>query len=136
MLAQMMKSNKRYTHNLHPLQKDDTAVIQNQLNHWWNIIGKLIKVIPNCQYQIGVDGSSRITLRNHCFLKKVGFQIMFSPILSALSKLTGSSSDVPVMHSNSPVFVSNDIHATIGHPHIIMPLVHVLHAIKNSLSPI
>ena len=87
-----MKRYYRYTYNLHPLQNGDIVAIQNQVNHQWNVTGKIITDLPDRQYQIRVDGSGRI--RNHHFLRKVKFQTMPTPIPSALLV-----SDVLVMHS-------------------------------------
>ena len=69
----------------------------------------------DCQYQIKVDISDKITLRNCYFLRRVEFQTMFSPIPYALPVSTDSASNVPVMHSDSPISASNDTHATVGH---------------------
>ena len=68
--AKLIERYNRHTHNLCPLQAGDTVTIQNPLNRRWNTTGKIISALPERQYKMRVDGSGRITLRNHRFLKK------------------------------------------------------------------
>ena len=45
----MMKRHNKYTHNLCPLQKGNAVTIQNHLNCWWNIMGKVIMALSDHQ---------------------------------------------------------------------------------------
>ena len=59
---------------LKPLCVGDSVQIQNQSgNHpnKWFSTGVIAEVLPNRQYQVVVDGSRRISLRNRRFLKKI-----------------------------------------------------------------
>ena len=64
-----------------------------------------------------VDGSGRITLKNCCLVRKMEFQAMLTPILSALPEPTGTAIDIPVMHPDFPMSASNDTHAAVGYRH-------------------
>ena len=59
---------------LKPLNTGDSVQIQNQTgNHptrWYNT-GTVSEALPNRQYQVIVDGSRRVTLRNRRFLRKI-----------------------------------------------------------------
>ena len=59
---------------LSTLRHGDSVQIQNQYgNHpkKWTNTGIVAEVLPNRQYQVVVDGSRRITLRNRKFLRKI-----------------------------------------------------------------
>ena len=114
----------KYTHNLHSLQKSDTVATQKLINHQCNIIGKVITVLPEYQYYSRINGSGRITLRNHHFLRKVGFQTMSTPIPSALPTCTASY--ILVTNSNISIPASNDTHATVKHPQEALTYHHAL----------
>ena len=61
-----------HAHNLPPLTIGTLVRNQNQGpkgNKQWSRTGKIVEVLPHRQYQIRVDGSGRITKRNHRFLK-------------------------------------------------------------------
>ena len=63
-----------HTRTLPALQVGDSVLIQNQTGHHpkrWDKTGKIVETLGNRQYQIKVDGSNRITLRNRRFLKKI-----------------------------------------------------------------
>ena len=79
--------------------------LNQTINHWWNNT-----ILQNSLYQIRIDESSRITLRDCCFLRKVEFQTMSIPILSALFEPTCSACNVSVTYPNSP------ISAAVEHP--------------------
>ena len=68
--AKKVERYNKYTHNLPLLQGGDKVGIQSQLNHRWNTMGKIITILPDCQYRIRVDGSGRITLEYNRFLRK------------------------------------------------------------------
>ena len=60
--------------SLDPLSVGDPVQIQNQSgnrpNKWYNT-GIVSECLPNRQYNIVVDGSRRVTLRNRRFLRKI-----------------------------------------------------------------
>ena len=53
--------------------------------------GQVIETLPNYQYRVMVDGSGRITLRNHQFLRKFEIPTIPLPIPSAVHKLPASN---------------------------------------------
>ena len=57
---------------------------------------EVIMVLCGCQYWIRVDGSGRITLRNHHFLRKEEFQTMSTPIPSTLTEPVMFQSNIPI----------------------------------------
>ena len=60
-----------------PLALGDHVMVQNQVGNnpkRWEKRGVIVNVLPNRQYQVRLDGSRRLTLRNRKFLRK------FSPI--------------------------------------------------------
>ena len=96
--AKLVEKYNRHTYNLCPLQAGDTVTIQNPLNHRWNTTGKIISVLPERQYKIRVDGSGRITLRNHRFLRKCKLKPAPTPIPSVTLGPTIPSSNTTFMH--------------------------------------
>ena len=59
---------------LQPLCVGDAVILQNQYGNSprrWHKTGTIVEVGTNRQYQVKVDGSNRITLRNRRFLKKI-----------------------------------------------------------------
>ena len=66
-------------HSLSPLSVGDMVVLQNHVNKRWDRMGFVVEVLPYRQYNIRLEGSGRVTLRNRRFLKKV------SPIISPTS---------------------------------------------------
>ena len=88
---------------LEPLNIGDAVQIQNQEgNHpnKWMRTGIIVNALPHRQYQVIVDGSRRITLRNRRFLRK---------ILPICRKKVDFSSDggVPVPPMNVPIDFSD-----------------------------
>ena len=114
--AKIIKRYNRYIHHLCPLQTSDTEAIPNPLNHQWNTTGKIITVLPDCQYRIRADGSGRIMLRNCCFLRKWEVKTMPTPILSAMPEPTNPTSNIPLMHPDLPLSSRNDAHTAIRCP--------------------
>ena len=56
-----------------PLELGDHVMVQNQAGNQplrWSKRGVVVQVLPNRQYQVRMDGSRRITLRNRKFLRK------------------------------------------------------------------
>jgi hypothetical protein len=57
-----------------PLNLGDHLMIQHQAGNIprrWDICGVVVAVLLNRQYQVRMDGSRRITLRNRKFLRKI-----------------------------------------------------------------
>ena len=106
--AKIVERYHKYTHNFPPLQAGDTVAIQSPLKHRWNRTRKIITVLLDCQYQIRVNGSGRITLRNHHFLRKCILKSTPTPITP--------TSNAPLLHSYSPTSSSNGTHTAIEPP--------------------
>ena len=59
---------------LHPLEIGDSVQIQNQTGahpNKWSNTGVVSEVLPYRQYNVVVDGSRRVTLRNRKFLRQI-----------------------------------------------------------------
>ncbi len=74
--AHAIRSAKLSTNakELAPLKKGDTVAVQNQTGNKpgkWSNTGEIMEVRPNRQYQVKMDGSRRVTLRNRKFLRRV-----------------------------------------------------------------
>ena len=72
-----------HTRVLSPLKIGDTVYVQNQTGNYprkWDKSGKVIEVKQFDQYNIKIDGSGRVTLRNRKFLRK------FTPYEPSMSK--------------------------------------------------
>lgn len=57
-----------------PLATGDLVSIQNQYGNKakkWGRTGRIVEALPNRQYQVVVDGSRHVTLRNRKFLRKI-----------------------------------------------------------------
>ena len=96
--AKIVDGYNKYTHNLPPLQDGDTVAIQSLINHSWNTIGRIISSLPDRQYRIRTNGSGRITLRNHRFLRKCKLKPVPTPIPSATVGPTIPSSNTIFLH--------------------------------------
>ena len=64
----------KHTSELPELDIGDCVIIQNQ--HWsyprrWHTTGKIVEHLGHRQYNVLVDGSNRVTMRNRRFLKKI-----------------------------------------------------------------
>ena len=78
--------------DLDPLKSGDYVQVQNQTgNHpnKWTSTGVIANVLPNRQYQVVMDGSRRVTLRNRRFLKQI------SPICRKVYDLTPEGRFIP-----------------------------------------
>ena len=73
--------------------KGQIVSIQCTNNGRWNTTGQIIETLPHNQYQIRVDGSGRITLRNRRFLRKLETPVTPHPILSP-------SNGTPILERN------------------------------------
>ena len=80
------------------------------------MIGKVITVLPDCQYRIRVDRSGSITFKNHHFLKKLEVRPRPTPILSAMPEPTSSTCNVLPTHSTPLNSFNDDAHTVFGHP--------------------
>jgi len=59
---------------LPPLSEGDRVMVQNQIGNKpkrWSKTGTILEVMPHRQYKVRLDGSSRVTLRNRRFLRKI-----------------------------------------------------------------
>ena len=68
----------------------------------WDRTGLVIEVMGNDQYQIKVDGTGRITLRNRKHLKPIGFQKPADPFPS-LPSLSSTHLSGEGDKSNKPI---------------------------------
>ena len=57
-------------HTLTPLGVGDLVIVQNLVTKKWDRIGYVVERLPNRQYNIRMQGSGRVSLRNRRFLKK------------------------------------------------------------------
>ena len=69
----VMDKLSKNTKDLPQLQVGDSVLVQNQLGNnprRWEKRGTVVKVLPYRQYEVMMDGSRRISLRNRQFLRK------------------------------------------------------------------
>lgn len=77
MAKRHMRNEQFYNQHCRPLQElqvGDSVQIQNQDGKYprrWTKTGRVVETHGNRQYQVRVDGSGRITLRNRRFLRKI-----------------------------------------------------------------
>ena len=93
----------RYNHTVHslrPLQSGDAVLLQRN-GRQWDTTGRVVEALPNRQYQIRVDGSGRITLRNRRFLRKLERPTSPKPIPSVIP--SASPPAPQVTEADSPV---------------------------------
>ena len=95
--VKMVERYNRYTHKLCPFWAGYTVATQSPFNRWWNTTRKII-VLPDHQYWIRVDGSGRITLRNHCCLRKCEIKTTLILLPSAMLVPIISTSNAPLLH--------------------------------------
>ena len=72
--SKMIERYNRGTRTLPELDISDHVAVQNQRGHYskrWDKTGKIVEKLPFRQYEIRMDGSGRITLRNRRFLKEI-----------------------------------------------------------------
>ena len=75
------ESLQAHSHSLRPLALGEAVFIQNQQgNHptKWDRSGIVVESLGNDQYRVKVDGSGRLTLRNHRFLRA------YTPVTTAI----------------------------------------------------
>ena len=114
--AKIAERYNKYTHNFPPLLAGYTITIQSPLTHRWNVMGKIITVLPDRQYRIRVDGLGRITLRHHCSLRKCELKLTPIPILSATPGPITPTSNAPLLHPYLPTSSGNGTHTAIQPP--------------------
>ena len=69
----LAKRSAKDQENLSTLELGDHVMVQNQTGNQplcWSKRGVVVQVLPNRQYQVRMDGSRQITLRNRKFLRK------------------------------------------------------------------
>ena len=89
-----------HSHSLEPLEIQTPVRIQE--NGSWAKTGRVVEVLPNRQYQIRMDGSGRLSLRNRRFLKPIQMEVRKSgkftlpnfPIPTALSEENSQQMDI------------------------------------------
>ena len=113
--TKIVEKYDKYTHNLPPLQAGDSVAIQSPLNHRWNTMGKIITALPDCQYQIRVDGSGRITLRNCYFFRKCKLKPAPTSVPSATQAMLYSCTAIP---QHLPVMAQTEQLNPPNKPHI------------------
>ena len=84
--TRLIERYNRITHNLCPLQKEQIVAIEWPTTCQWDTTGQVIETLPKHQYFVRVDGSSRITLQNCQFLKKLETTTIPFPIPSFMSE--------------------------------------------------
>ena len=115
--AKMVERYDRYTHNLCSLWTGDKVAIQSPLNYQCNTTGKIITVLPECQYWIRGDGSGRITLRNSRLLRKWEIKAIPTPISCATPVPITSTNNALLLHPESPTSSGDGTCAAIeSHP--------------------
>ena len=91
----------RTAHTLCPLQKGQIVAIQWPTTCRCDTTSQVIETLPNHQYCVRVDGSGRITLQNHQFLRKLETTTIPFPIPTAVPE---TSTPNPTLHRlNTPV---------------------------------
>ena len=75
---QALETNyNEHSHSLEPLKVQTPVRIQE--NGGWMKTGRVVEVLPNRQYQIRMDGSGRLSLRNRRFLKPIHAEVVGKP---------------------------------------------------------
>ena len=93
---------------LRPLEIGDSVQIQNQAGshpNKWSNTGVVSEVLPYRQYNVVVDGSRRVTLRNRKFLKKIdpiARKDIRLPEIDLLEPLDVQSSPMVPLEANEP----------------------------------
>ena len=93
----------KYDTNLHTLStlNEGTHVAVQELHKkhrkWWVKTDEIVEVFPNWQYHVKIDGSVRVTLRNHMYLK---------PTLT-VNNPHKKISEICLLHSGTIVVLSN-----------------------------
>ena len=99
--SSLIERYNRTAHTLYPLQKGQIAAIQRPTTCQWDTTDQVIETLPNHQYCVRVDGSGRITLRYHQFLRKLETPTIPFPIPVAMPE---TSTLNPTPHRpNTPV---------------------------------
>ena len=97
----IQESYNMTSHNLAPLTIGTAVPVQNQRGNYpkrWERTGQIVDILPNRQYNIRMDGSGRITLRNRRFLKPTITQALPNPYPSAETKPNAINHKQPVTH--------------------------------------
>ena len=107
-----------------PLELGDHVMVQNQTGNQplrWSKRGVVVQVLPNRQYQVRMDGSRRITLRNRKFLRK--FMPLHEDPSDRLKQPPTSVPDItPVSQQPSPTYPAVPcVPPTEQRPHLPMP---------------
>ena len=97
---EMTSRYNEHSRELHPL-KCRTQIILQEKGRWLKQ-GEIVKVLPNRQYQIKMQGSGRLTIRNRKFLKPLQKipKIIPSPLIS--SPTNQSANNTPAQQYDTP----------------------------------
>ena len=79
------------------------VTIQRPTSCRWDTTGQVVEILPNHQYHVRVDGSGRITLRNHRFLRKLETPTTPHPIPSAAPETSTPNPNPMPLKPNTPV---------------------------------
>ena len=124
-LARRHMRNKQYYNEhsrpLQELQVGDFVRVQNQDGHYprrWTKTGRIVETRGNRQYQIRVDGSNRITLRNRRFIRRI------HPVLNGpnLPEPGTSNPPDPQLHQTQPPEEEMDTDQGVGTTSIEEPM--------------
>ena len=104
---QKAKTSQTYdqtTHPLKPLSIGTTVLIQNTSNNLqhlkkWDKSSTVVEVLPDRQYHVRIDGSSKITLRNRCHLGQIASSI---PTLIPTASPNPTNDTRPHQATNNP----------------------------------
>ena len=120
MAKRHMRNEQFYNQHCRPLrdlQVGDFVQIQNQDGHYprrWTRTGRIVETQGNRQYQVRVDGSNRITLRNRRFLRRI-YPVTDGPQYPT-PKTSDPSTNAEPLQEQSPedaMEVDSDVNVTL-----------------------
>ena len=111
---------------LHPLKIGDSVQIQNQAGthpNKWSNTGVVSEALPHRQYNVVMDGSRRVTLRNRRFLRKidpVARKDLLLPDIDTSERMDDLSDSIePVEAADIPIDQGDELEAAVpGQPTI------------------
>ena len=112
--ARLIERYNKTSHTLCPPSKGINSFSSTTKNRRWDRTGQVMEIFPNHQYRVRVDGSGRITWRNHRFLRKLETTTIPFLIPSAVPE-TSTPNPTP-QRPNTPVPQTIDTGKTSSHP--------------------
>ena len=115
----VMDKLSKNTRDLPQLHVGDSVLIQNQLGNnprRWERRGTVVKALPYRQYEVMMDGSRRISLRNRKFLRKYQ-PIHIQEKLPAVEPASLTIDDNPAM--DEPVNHEDKTHSPAPHSSVL-----------------